>query len=114
MYEYKAEIVRVVDGDTLDLDIDLGFGVTKRERIRLARVDAWERRGVERTQGIEATNFVVALAELHDYECLVRTSKEKGKYGRYIAEVYFDTTRVKDEWLNLSDLLVKEGHAEWY
>lgn len=114
MWEYKAEIVRVVDADTLDLDIDLGFGVTKRERVRLARVDAWEVRGEEREKGLIAKDSVIKLAEQHNWECLVRTEQDKGMYGRYIAEVIFDLYSLAEEQVNLSDYLLKEGHAELY
>lgn len=111
MYEYKATVSRIVDADTLDLDIDLGLGVHKKERIRLARVDAWEVRGDERIQGVKAKEFVEDL--LHSInEVTITTMKDKkGKYGRYIAEVLIPHDG-KNE--NLSDLLVEKGHAKEY
>jgi len=105
MWTYRAEIVRVVDGDTLDVDVDLGFGVKKRERLRLGRVDAWETRGVEREAGLEATEFV-ERALFPGKEVTIQTRK-RGKYGRYIAEVSYDGK-------NLADELLEHGHAEPY
>jgi micrococcal nuclease len=114
MWTYKAKIIKIVDADTLDLDIDLGFGILKRERIRLARVDAWEVRGEERPQGLLAKDAVIALAEQHGHECTVTTSKDKGKYGRYIGEIDFHSHVIGETSINLSDYLLEEGHATLY
>ena len=111
MWHYRAKIVKIVDADTLDLDIDLGFGILKRERVRLARIDAWEVRGEERQQGLVAKNAVVELCEQFNYECSVSTSKDRGKYGRYIAEIDFHYDKLGEPSVNLSDFLLKEGHA---
>jgi micrococcal nuclease len=115
MYEYKSEVLRVVDADTLDLRVDMGFRHFQDMRVRLARIDAWEKRGEEREKGLEATQFVLELfANLEDDYVVIRTQKDKqGKYGRYIAEVVImnpDGT----EKLNLNELLVEKGHAGWW
>jgi len=102
MYEYRATIDRIVDGDTADVFVDLGFRVTTHQRLRIGRVDAWETRGVERKAGKAAKAFVEA--ELPQGKVVtVRTSKQ-GKYGRYIAEIEYDGK-------NLSDQLLEHGHA---
>ena len=106
MWTYKAEVLRVVDGDTIDVLVDLGFGVYKKERLRLARVDAWETRLEEREKGLAAKEFV--KKETPEGSTVTITTSRKGKYGRYIAEVsYLGSDRAE----NLSDKLVQEGHA---
>ena len=119
MYEYRAQLVRTVDADTLDLDVDLGFGIHVNMRVRVARIDAWEVRGEEREKGLMAEDWV--NGELDGKALLIRTEKDKkGKYGRYIAEILYDKyangyTELTgyEELTNLSDDLVKEGHAEY-
>jgi len=105
MYEYTATINRVVDGDTLDLDIDLGFHLTARVRVRLKDIDAPELRGPERTEGLAAKHFLLNLLTFEE-RVAVRTYKA-GKYGRYIARIEVPGKG------DLCELLVKEGHAVW-
>lgn len=111
-YVRTAKVLRVVDGDTIDLTVDLGFDVWKKERIRLARVDAPEVRGVEREAGLAAKKFVVDLLEMYPV-VIVKTTKARGKYGRYIGEIEFEEIEGK-RVINLSDTLLAEGHAEEY
>ena len=114
MYEYKARITNVVDGDTFDAEVDLGFGVSFRERFRLARVNTPETHGVKKDsdeykRGTIATNIVKDFVQQYE-TCTIRTIKDKkGKYGRYIAEVLFG----EDVVINLSDYLVQEGYATY-
>ena len=97
MYEYQAKLVEVVDGDTQDVVVDLGFHLQRQIRLRLAGVDTHETYGVdhdskEYRRGKEETEFVAAwldaAATQHDGEwpLLIRTAK-KGKYGRYLATI---------------------------
>lgn len=94
-YTYSAELVRVVDGDTYDLDVDLGFHTTKRIRIRMVDIDTHETYGVtkdseEYQQGIEEKRFVEEWFDSKD-AITVRTFKdEKGKYGRWLARIFGD------------------------
>ena len=89
MYEYNCKIRRVVDGDTIDLDIDLGFGHwIHGERIRLFGVDCPECRSRDKTEkaaGLAAKDFVSRL--LHDGGTYTLTTKEKGKFGRYLGVI---------------------------
>ena len=89
MYEYNCKIVRVVDGDTVDVDIDLGFDTWKcGERIRLFGVDCPECRSrdkEEKAAGLAAKDFVKRL--LHDGGTYTLTTKEKGKFGRYLGVI---------------------------
>lgn len=93
MYEYKAFVTRVVDGDTFDAEVQLGFGVMIRQRFRLFGVNAPEVRGDEREEGRLVKKFLQDAIEGH--EVIVRTFKNKQdkdkqeKYGRYLADVRF-------------------------
>ena len=88
MYKYKAVVTRVVDGDTYDMDVDLGFGLTADIRVRLNGVDTpetWRPKSEEeRVHGVEASDFVEALIDKS--EVVVHTYK-LGLYGRYSADV---------------------------
>lgn len=124
-----ARLVRVVDGDTFDLDVDLGFDVFTRVRVRLvgeaiaeglpAGVDAWETRGVEREAGLVAKARAIELltgywaeflpiGEAHVRVYSVRGGS-RGKYGRWLCAVLY---RDGDGWRSVGDTLVAEGHAE--
>ena len=88
MYEYKATIIKVVDGDTVDVDIDLGFDTwLHNQRIRLYGVDTPEcrtRNKQEKAHGLLAKEYVQkALVVGRTY---VLTTKEKGKFGRFLGE----------------------------
>ena len=88
VYRLKA-LVRVIDGDTVDLDLDLGFSLTLRQRVRLYGVDAPELRSkdpAEKAKGLESQAFVAQWFE-QPGPVLVRTSKEE-KYGRMLADCY--------------------------
>ena len=89
MYDYQCTIVRVVDGDTVYVDIDLGFNHwIHGERIRLFGVDCPECRSrdpKEKAAGLAAKTFVKGL--LHDGGTYTLTTKEKGKFGRYLGVI---------------------------
>ena len=110
MYKYQATIKRWVDGDTVDVDIDLGFGlVYSNQRLRLYGIDAWESRTRdldEKEKGLAAKAFVNEMAPVGTQVTII-TYKE-GKYGRILAEVFLD------EDTNLNKLLTEKGHAERY
>jgi len=106
MYEYRATVVKIVDADTFDVKIDLGFRMTTEQRLRLLGVDAWEVRGDERTEGLAAKAFVVDAMPVGS-TVIIRTEKT-GKYGRYLAHVELPDGR------DLGETLIKEGHAEPY
>lgn len=109
-YIRYAKVVRVVDGDTIDVSVDLGFGVWKKERLRLARIDTPEVRGKEKEAGLAAKAFVETAMSDQDM-IIIKTSKQKGKFGRYIAEI---EVLAEEEWENLNDMLLKEGYAKPY
>lgn len=106
MYEYKAKVVRVIDGDTLEVDIDLGFKTTlQREKLRLIGIDTPEIRSSnlkEKEHGLQAKEYVEGLLSVGS-EILVKTEKDKtGKYGRYLARVFMDE-------VELNQLLKENG-----
>lgn len=107
---YQATVVRTVDGDTLDVDLDLGFSVSVRQRIRLIGVDTPEVRGPERERGLDVAIWVVQILEAADHQVLIQTVKEgKGKFGRYLGEVFIPG------WSSsLNQVLVDTGQAVRY
>ena len=113
MYEYNAVIVKVVDGDTLDVLVDLGLEIYKKLRVRLYGIDTPEVYGVkhdseEYTAGKKASDFVKKLLP-QGTKITIRTIKDKrGKYGRYLGRVFFDYEGNKED---LSVLLLREGLA---
>lgn len=88
MYEYNCNIMRVVDGDTVDVDIDLGFGVwMKNQRIRLYGIDTPESRTRDLREKFYGKYAASYLAERLGTKCVLRTKKDKaGKYGRILGE----------------------------
>lgn len=104
MYEYKATIVKVYDGDTVTAEIDLGFKIKVTKTIRLYGLDTPEVRGDERPDGLISRDRL--RERILDKEVVIKTMKDKkGKYGRYIAEIYLE-----DE--NINEWLITEGLAE--
>ena len=111
MYEYKVkEIAKVVDGDTVDVIIDLGFGLSKKERCRIAGIDTPEKRTrdlKEKKYGIEATECMTGLLDKAE-NLIVRTEKG-GKYGRMLGWFYCDNVNG-----SLNNLMIEAGYAWSY
>jgi micrococcal nuclease len=117
MYEYSCAITRVVDGDTVDVDIDLGFGVwMRKQRIRLYGVDTPESRTrdlVEKKHGFAAKEFVQSYLPVGTTQTLRTKLDDRGKFGRILGEfVAFDS--VNDRQSTVNDLLVSNYHAVPY
>ncbi len=112
LYCYRALVVSVYDGDTCNVDIDLGLGVWKRsEKLRLARINAPELRGAEREEGLVARDYLRSI--VLDREILLQTILDKkGKFGRYLAELWIMDSSGK--WQNVNDLMIQTGHATYY
>jgi len=111
MYEYKCKLVRVVDGDTVDVDIDLGFGVwMQKQRIRMYGIDTPESRTsdkVEKVYGKAASAFLTKWTNAG--ELSLKTFKDgKGKYGRILGEIWYGGEH------NINQLLVDNHHAVRY
>lgn len=107
MYEYKAVVTKVYDGDTITVDIELGFGVfLHKQTLRLAYIDTPEVRGEEKPEGLIARDRVREL--VMGKEIIIKTYKDsKGKYGRWIAEIFYD-----NKIISLNEQLINEGLAE--
>ena len=117
-YNFRVtEIVKVLDGDTIDVIIDLGFDLYKKERVRIASVDTPEKRTrdlVEKVLGIDATNWMKEHLEdtiNGDDELIIRTELKGGvgKYGRLLGWLY-----VGDEEISLNEQMISEGYAWEY
>ena len=109
LYQYKAIVTSVYDGDTCTVDIDLGLHTWVRgEKIRLMRINAPEVRGKSRTKGLRSRDFLREL--ILDKEIIIGTFKDKkGKYGRYLGELWLNMDG--KEYINVNDLLVKKKLA---
>lgn len=110
MFEYRSDLRKIVDGDTIDVDFDLGFSVIlKKQRIRLYGINTPESRTrdlEEKRYGLAAKARLRELLEDAD-TIIVKTAidkKARGKYGRILGTIYVDD-------LNVNEKLVEEGHA---
>jgi len=117
-YNFRVvEINRVLDGDTIDVTIDLGFDLYKKERVRVAGVDTPEKRTknlAEKALGIDATNWLKEKLEgaiSGDDELSVRTELVGGvgKYGRLLGWLY-----IGDANVSLNEQMIEEGYAHAY
>ena len=115
MYEYKAKITRVVDGDTVDALIDCGFSVFRQERIRLYGIDAYESRTrdkEEKKKGLAAKARLKELVKEGKNFVIVRTEiDKKGKFGRLLGRLYRAPDFEQLGGLSYNQILVNEGHA---
>jgi len=115
LYNYKAKIVRVVDGDTVDAMIDLGFSIHCKQRIRLYGINAPESRTrdkVEKAAGLAATARLKELLRGSKNECVVCTKLDKkGKYGRLLGSLYHPGMQTAGWELSINQKLINEGHA---
>ena len=112
MYTYKAKLDRVVDGDTVDAHIDLGFDISVHKRIRLAGIDSPESRTrdlEEKQRGLASKDRLIDL--LKDGEFTLE-SKEVGKYGRVLGVLLIGD--VNNNFININNTLVEEGYAVEY
>jgi len=109
MYHYQAKLLRVIDGDTVDAMIDLGFDIHIKKRIRLYGINAWESRTRDldvKTKGLAAKVRLRELLEQSNNEFTV-ISHGHGKFGRCLGELV-------TKHGNINKILVTEGHAVVY
>jgi micrococcal nuclease len=115
MYEYKCKVVHIVDGDTVDVDIDLGFGVwLHKERIRMFGIDTPESRTrdlEEKKYGLAAKDFMTKMLD-DDGGITLTTHKDKeGKFGRILGELWRNTD-FADQSIN--EYMIEKHHAVRY
>ena len=111
MYEYQAIVKRVVDGDTVDIDIDLGFGVVLRdERVRIMGIDTPESRTSDKTEKVFGLASKERLKQLLGKKSILKCKEydSKGKFGRILGDFTTNDGRM------VTDVLVEEGHAVAY
>ena len=108
MFEYLCKVTRVVDGDTIDVNIDLGFSIWHKARVRMSGIDTPESRTRNKKEKVLGLAAKARLKELlKSQKVSILCTKEKGKFGRVLADV-----RVNDKSINLQ--LIDEGHAREY
>ena len=130
--EYEAELIKVLDGDTIDCYIDLGFNLKTKKRIRYMGIDTWESRTRdldEKKKGLAAKARNKELLEAGKFKLV---SYGTGKFGRVLGEIFVAPDYVGDEinesiknpeskidltsdgWVSVNDILIEEGHAYNY
>ena len=121
MYEYKAKLVNVVDGDTVDVDIDLGFGIWMRdERVRIMGIDTPESRTrdlVEKKFGLAAKKRITELLGTENIVLKTQVARNgedmKGKFGRVLGDfdIHYEPS---ESSMSVSEIMILEGHAVRY
>lgn len=106
-YIYSCYVTKVYDGDTITVDIDLGLNVTMKDQtLRLYGIDTPELRGSEKEEGLKVRDWLREL--IIEKKVIIRTHKDsKGKYGRWLAEVFYNGENLNEKMLSL-------GYAKEY
>ena len=113
MFEYKIKVTRVVDGDTIKVDLDMGFDHYQKDTIRLMGIDTPESRTSnlkEKTLGLASKKFLQDILKENKGDVILKTTKEgKGKFGRILG-----TLKIGSTGQNVNELLIQAGHARPY
>lgn len=111
-YTYRVkEVVKVIDGDTIDVQLDIGFASYLRKRLRFLDVNTWEKYGVEKEKGLAAKARLEEMLSAADNIYVQTVIDSQGKYGRVLAYVWVETAGV----LTLVNTqLIEEGHGVAY
>ena len=109
MFKYNAKLIRVIDGDTIDAEIDLGFHTFVKKRIRLYKIDAPETRTRDKSEKILGKKAKSRLLEILNSNSgtFVLRSHGIGKFGRCLGEIFINN-------VSINETLIKEGHASRY
>ena len=115
MYEYRCKVVHIVDGDTVDVDIDLGFGVwMKKQRIRLYGIDTPESRTrdlEEKKYGLAAKAYLTGMLD-DEAGITLKTHKDaEGKFGRILGELWRNTDYAEQ---SINEYMIEKHHAVRY
>ena len=113
MYHYKAKVEKVVDGDTFDVVIDLGFKITTNQRIRMSGINTPETYNVKKDseeyqKGMASKMYMEQRLAANNFEIELETEKTTEKYGRYLG-----TVKLADSAVTLNDELVQKGFAAY-
>jgi micrococcal nuclease len=101
VYQYKAKVLNVVDGDTIDVSVDLGLQIYSLQRIRLYGIDTPERGQPGFLEASDRLKYLIL-----DKNVIIKTYKVS-KYGQYLGEIMFDE-------MNINEMMITEGHAKKY
>ena len=119
MYEYRVTVVKVIDGDTVDVDIDLGFGVwIKDERVRIMGIDTPESRTRDKEEKVFGLAAKARLKELLSKHAILKTQINKdgedmkGKFGRILGDFIVEEEGKEDTLV--TKVMIEEGHAVEY
>ena len=130
--EYQAELIKVVDGDTIDCYIDLGFNIKIKKRVRYMGIDTWESRTRDLAEKEKGLASKARNKELLESGVFKLKSFGTGKFGRVLGEVFVSPDYVGehiiecinsvdndidlsiDGWVSVNDILIEEGHAYDY
>jgi micrococcal nuclease len=130
--EYQCELIKVVDGDTIDCYIDLGFNLKTKKRIRYMGIDTWESRTRDLEEKAKGLLSKARNKELLEGGVFKLKSFGTGKFGRVLGEIFVDPAIVGDHinecianddsnidldhdgWVSVNDILIEEGHAYEY
>jgi micrococcal nuclease len=131
-FEYNGTLVKVLDGDTIDCYIDLGFDLKIKKRIRYMGIDTWESRTRDLDEKVKGLAAKARNKELLEGGAFKLKSFGTGKFGRVLGEIFVDPTLVGehitecianpdstidlsvDGWVSINDILIEEGHAYDY
>ena len=131
-FEYNGTLVRVLDGDTIDCFIDLGFDLKIKKRIRYMGIDTWESRTRDKEEKAKGLLAKARNKELLEQGVFKLKSFGQGKFGRVLGEVFVSPDYVgehivecldnpdnqidlsHDGWVSVNDILIEEGHAYDY
>ena len=124
-FEYNGTLVKVVDGDTIDAYIDLGFALKIKKRIRYMGIDTWESRTRDKEEKVKGLAAKARNKELLEAGTFKIVSFGTGKFGRVLGEIFVspdavghevseDIDRSSDGLVSINDILIAEGHAYEY
>ena len=130
--EYQAELIKVLDGDTIDCWIDLGFNLKIKKRVRYMGIDTWESRTRDKDEKVKGLAAKARNKELLEQGVFKIKSFGTGKFGRVLGEIFVSPDFVgesitesinnpdsnidlsSDGWVSVNDILIEEGHAYDY
>ena len=130
--EYQCELIKVLDGDTIDCYIDLGFNLKVKKRVRYMGIDTWESRTRDKEEKVKGLAAKARNKELLEQGVFKLKSFGTGKFGRVLGEIFVSPEFVGDSinesinnpdsnidlssdgWVSVNDILIEEGHAYDY
>jgi len=110
-FEYNGTLIRVLDGDTIDCYIDLGFDLKIKKRIRYMGIDTWESRTRDKEEKVKGLAAKARNKELLEAGTFKIISHGTGKFGRVLGEVFVETENGLE---SVNQILINEGHAYEY